>query len=350
MSTVHAFQPREMTIEDTSFIEGVELFLEEMAIKSESTAKNYSYFIKDFFEYILQKDFRTITWNDMFSITYAKVLKYRNYLIAEGNSSRTINTKIASLKSLYRELRKIDRRVDTVVVDVKNLPIDESEDSSYGALTKEEVDKLYEFALSERSLGFSKRMFFEVAITIAVRKSAILNIRWKDIKQVEEEGDFIWTIYTLDKGNKYDANPISDRLYSELIKLREEKDSDDDLVFKFNEKTLRRSLERFCKQNNIGEDRKITIHSLKKTSMDIVYEMTNGDVLATARHGHHEGVEMLYKHYQGKNKNLKNKPSYNFDNKVDILELEDYTKEELLKAIEQCGSGTMVAILKKLKG
>lgn len=352
---VVAFQPREVSVDDTTLAEAIQLFLGLKEEKSENTAKNYELFINEFLEYIIGRNIHTATWDELLSITYPKVLKFRNYLMSKTNDkgervncNRTINTKIASLKSLYKELNKTNRMVDTVVVQLDNLNVNEKDSKSHGALSIEELENLYSFCLKERSLGNAKKVFFRVAVTIAVRKTAILEVKWKDIKQVNEDGINIWTIHTLDKGNEYDVNPISDELYEELITLRKKSDTEEDYVFKLNEKTLKRCLERFCKQYDIEEGRNISIHSLKKTSMDIVYGRTK-DVLETARHGHHKGVEMVYKHYQGKNQKLSQKPSYTMDEKIDSTELENYTKEELIRAIELSGHFVINEVLMKLK-
>ena len=135
-------------------------------------------------------------------------------------------------------------------------------------------------------------------------------------------------------------------------KLNGEKESqlNKQKVFPVTRKTLSKCLKEFCEVDGIDIDRNIVLHSLKKASIDKVYKET-GDINVTARHGHHKGVEMVYKHYQGKNDNLANSPSLNLFNgtKRDLGELESLTKEELLRVISNCNGLTIDTLLRSHK-
>lgn len=344
-------QKKVIGLNNNSLSLAIKLFLKEKAEKSENTARMYENHIEEFFMFATGKGIDEVTWEDILNITYTDTKLFVEYLKDKKNSNKTINYKIASLRSLYKELYKTNRKIDLVVVDVNKLPVNEKEDNSYGSLTEEEVEKLYEFALKEKCNPLTKRMFFEVAIVTAIRKSALLNLKWKDIKlKKDKTGVEVWTINVKDKG-KYDVTPISNELAERLFELKKvNKATKEDKVFPISDKSLIRTLKRFCKAEGISEERNIVLHSLKKASMDIVYQKTR-DIKLTARHGHHSSLEMSYKHYLGKNQSLIDRPSYSlFEKKLDINILEKATKEEIIQVIKQCDYYIINEIILKLEG
>ena len=117
-----------------------------------------------------------------------------------------------------------------------------------------------------------------------------------------------------------------------LKELNKELDINDERIFPITRKTLSKCLKDFCEHDGIKEDRNIVLHSLKKASIDKVYKEA-GDINITARHGHHKGIDMVYKHYQGKNEGFANSPSLTvFDESTkDISELECLTKRNCWK-------------------
>ena len=127
--------------------DSIQLILRDLRERSENTSKNYESNYNEFFQIILNKDMQFVTWEEFLSITYKDVLQYREVL-KQTNINKTINTKIASLTTLYKELYKINRQVDIVTVDLKRLPEDEDEDNSYGSLTHNEVQNLLSYCLS----------------------------------------------------------------------------------------------------------------------------------------------------------------------------------------------------------
>ena len=334
----------------------IDLVLSEIRDRSVNTARSYEGYYREFFRITLNKEMEFVTWADLLSINYGVVLEYREQL-KKTNINKTINIKTAALSTLYKELYKEDRRVDMVSVDLNKLPEDEDDSVSYGSLTEDEVGALLDYclALPERQKPLIKKLFFETAFITAIRQGALLNLTWSNIKKVKDScGAEIWVIRIKDKG-KTDNTPITDEFKAKLDELKTIVHSDGlrnkstDRVFNVTIKTLAKTLSDFCIEHGISESRNIVIHSLKKASIDKVYHETR-DINKTARHGHHTGVEMVYKNYQGKNEALKDRPSLLvFGDRNDVSLLESYSKEQLIEAIGGCGQSIVNEILSKLK-
>lgn len=333
----------------------IRLILDGLRERSENTASSYEGYYREFFKITLGKEMEDVTWEDLISITYEKVLGYCEKL-KKNNINKTINIKVASLKTLYRELYKADRRVDILAVEVNKLPEDEDESITYGSLTEEEIHALFDYCLNlpHREKPLIKKLFFETAYITAIRVGALLNLKWENIKRVKDkDGLEMWVIKVKDKGS-VTTTPITDEFYEKLCELKSIVHSDGlrdkptDRVFNVTKKTLAKTLKDFCEAYGIDESRNIVLHSLKKASIDKVYYETR-DINKTARHGHHKGVEMVYKHYQGKNEKLSNRPSYAlFGEEQDLSKLEEATKEQLIEAIRKCGKSIINEVISNL--
>lgn len=338
--------------------EMIELILSDLAENSKNTERNYRSNYREFFRMVTEKEMEFATWEEVLKITYSDVMRYRNEL-KKINVNKTINTKVASLITLYRHLRRENNKIDLGVVDLAKLPEREEDSKQYGSLTEDEVESLLEHcrALPPRQKPLEKELFFKLAFVTAIRVQALLNLTWGDIRYLKDtNGERVRVIEVRDKG-KLDKTPITDELYEELLQLKENdmfeqlslEEKKDDKVVKISDKALRRTLNNFCEEQGIDEERNIVLHSLKKASLDKVYGATN-NINVTARHGHHSGVEMVYRHYEGKNESLSDRPSFSmFDGKLDTTRLEDLSKEELLKAIGECSEFTVNEILSKVK-
>ena len=317
-------------------------------IKSKNTAKNYKGFYKEFFTYTLNKQYNDVTWDELLSVTYDDVLEYVGALEVKNNP-KTVSTKIASLQSLVKELKKINHDLNTdvfnVKIDTKNVKKNE-----YGAFTEEEVYKLLDYAKNLKSdKAYVQYMFFRLALCTAHRVSALLSLTWNDIILKTENDKQIWCLDIHDKTN-YFLTPISDELYKELREMYN--GNDDEKVLKITDKTLSRTLASFCKEYNIDKDgRNLVLHSLKKVSADIVYRISNGDIVKVADHLHHSNINTAYRAYLQKNKKLSDSHSYIMFNEQESVEesLGDLSKEQLLELIKSCSNITIQEICNKAK-
>lgn len=328
--------------------ESVDLVLKRIESNSSNTATSYRGFYKEFFIYAFGKQYTDCTWDDLLSLGYDDILEYVSVLEAK-NSPKTVKTKLYSLQSLVKELKKINHDINTIVFDVK-LDKREMENNEYGAFTEEEIYQLLDYAKNLNSeKAYVQYMFFKLSVATAHRVTSILNLTWKDIKQVKEEGRDIWTINVKDKTGCFET-PISDDLYDELNALH--RWNDDEKVVKISTKTLSLTLTNFCKDMNIDQKgRNLVLHSIKKSSGDICYKRSGNDIVAVASHLHHSNINTAYNHYLNKNKKLADSHSYTMFGENEDLDdlLNSLSKDELINMIKGCNPSTISEICKKIK-
>lgn len=333
----------------------------DIAESSKNTATSYLTALDVFLNYAFDKNIGTVTWEELENVTYDIALSFRAFLQSQKKEDdrrvnkyavSTINQRMFALSSLFQEIEKINPQVNAKAFNIKRLK-SYGTDNSYGALTEDEVERLFQYCLDlpQGQKPIIKQLFFEIAYVTAIRSGALLKLTWKNISQKKDvlSGEVYNIIRTEDKGKEVKV-PISDELYSRLMLVKElnkELGIDENRVFPITQKTLAKCLKEFCETDGISEDRNIVLHSLKKASIDKVYKET-GDVNVTARHGHHSSLEMVYKHYQGKNDGLASSPSLTVFSSEggDMEELEELTKEELLELISGCNKNVIDSIMR----
>lgn len=354
----------------------VDMFLAMVRENSENTYTSYKGHIAEYFMYVVGKDIVDLEWNDLYQITVDDTDRYRIYLrqksyktkkdengkweYKRGQSTSTIKSKIASMKSLFDYLARRDEKkiINSDVVVTEKIKADKR-NNSYGSLTQEEFNSLLDFCDKEKIKPMMKRMFFELALNTGMRKTAILdNLKWVNI-QMEKDNNTRIDVRVIknveDKGGKFDATPISDVFYDRLMDFRDCDESEyysyedrDKNVISLNTKTVDSVLKRFKEEYGIAKERKITVHSIKSTGCDIVWERTK-DIKAVSDYAHHSDINTTYKHYLGKNESLMDKASYYaFDSVIDLGELEDMSKEDIIKLINECSISARSEILSRI--
>lgn len=350
INNVTQLKPQEQYLQ-----ESIELIMLSYRERSENTYKTYMSNYREFFEIVLNKEISFVSWEDLLSIRYEDILRYRKALQDKGNINKTINLKVASLSTLYEELHKINREVDLVVVSPASLPEDESEGNTYGSLKEQEVESLIDYCynLPKRQKPKQRAMFFKLAYVTAIRQGALLSMQWDDITPILEDKKAKGMLITVKDKGKTIQTPITLELYNELLEVKQEDNINDGRVFPTTRKTLSKTLKDFCEDDGIDhEKRNIVLHSLKKASIDKVY-LETGDITKTARHGHHSGIEMVYKTYEGKNSKLLEQPSFTVFDKSNIKQLEKdlqkYDKGDIIEAIVKLGIKFGEDVLTKLE-
>lgn len=339
-----------VNIDSKSFQYALRLFLSDL--RSENTYKTYLSCYRDFFNFATGKELDEIEWNDVLAIQYDDMLMYKQYLKKKRKfTNNTINQKIRALKSLWIGLKRINNDIDINVVSIK--PYKNTTINGSDGLTEQEAIQLLEYAKSRPWKGYVQYMFFKIAIVTALRKSSLLNLKWKDIKQLKDKqsNELYWCIVVHDKtGTK--PRPIRDDVYRELLELKDLRYTDgmrinDDRVFKISEDKLVETLRDFCKE--YGINRKITLHSLRKTSADLANSLCDHDIKKIQHQTGHKNAQILVETYQGTNYSFKDYPGLMmFQDNIDVNRLYDYSKEQLIEIIKKCSDSTIREILSKL--
>lgn len=352
-----------------SLHESLDLVINDLGMNSDNTKTSYKKTLEDFINFTFNKTIENIEWSDLEMVKHDHALVFRDYLKNARDCNdgrklkyqpRSIKQKISALSSIFKALSKINENIKGNSFEMRMEKFDESK-NSYGSLTEDEVDRLLDYCLDLPPFQkpLEKSLFFETAYVTAIRSGALMKLTWGDIKKRKDSlQDVEYNIIkTQDKGISVEV-PIDDNLYGRIMIMKEAKikrgytttELKTERVFPVTRKTLSKCLKDFCEIEGIDEERNIVLHSLKKASIDKVYKET-GDINITARHGHHKGVEMVYKHYQGKNDGLANSPSLSLFNnsKRELGELVNLTREQLLEAIENCNGLVIDSIIRSHK-
>lgn len=339
-----------VNIDSKSFQYALRLFLNDL--RSENTYKTYFSCYRDFFNFATGKELDEIDWNDVLAIQYDDMLMYKQYLKKKKKfTNNTINQKIRALKSLWIGLKRINNDIDINVVSIK--PYKNTTINGSDGLTEQEAIQLLEYAKNRPWKGYVQYMFFKIAIVTALRKSSLLNLKWKDIKQLKDKqsNELYWCIVVHDKTDTK-PRPIRDDIYRELLELKDLRYTDgmrinDDRVFKISEDKLVETLKDFCKE--YGINRKITLHSLRKTSADLANSLSDHDIKKIQHQTGHKNAQILVETYQGTNYSFKDYPGLMmFQDNIDVNRLYDYGKEQLIEVIKKCSDSTIREILSKL--
>src|SRR5690606_11152967 len=143
--------------------------------------------------------------------------------------------------------------------------------------------------------GKQKALLLRLAYATAFRKDSLLEIKKTDL--IERQG--VWFVRVLGKGNKWDMKKVSTDLKIELeMRIAE---SNNDKVFTLTSKTVNRMMN-YIRGNIDFGDRKITFHSLKKSSIEEVALITSNDLKAMQNHGSHRSVMTTLNDYMAKKK------------------------------------------------
>jgi predicted ABC-type ATPase len=94
-------------------------------------------------------------------------------------------------------------------------------------------------------------------------------------------------------------------------------------------------------------DRKITFHSLKKSSIEEVALITNNDLNAMQTHGSHRSVLTTLNDYTAKKK-LDDLIVVDIHYKVPVEEFDNLSHEQLLELVKSADRNVQVKLLQKL--
>lgn len=320
--------------------------------KTHNTKIAYRNAYKDFFYYLFNKNYKDCKWEDIEKINYTDIIQYVE--TKEINLSyNSIKSRLGALQFLAKEISKIKPNYlnPTIFsVDINK----QKENNEYGSLSYEEAMDLLDYTKNlQTETSIIQYLFFKTTLATAHRVNSLLKLTWNDINLINENGIEIPIITIYDKTDKF-KTPISNELFEEL-KNNLFKECMEDKIFNISNRTLNRTIISFCKKYNINQkERKIVVHSLKKTSGDIAYMKTGGNIIEVASHLHHKNIQTSYQHYLDKNTKYSEKISReilsneNIDNEINIL-TENLSKEQLLKIIKNCDILTKNNILKEIK-
>jgi len=260
----------------------ISYFLEIKARKSIYTSKGYERDIKDFF---CVQDTSDISIEDIKKVSILHTQNYIMKLMDKNMSSATINRKISSLSALYKWLLKYqDNSTGIQIIKFNpfgNLkeekPVINNKETEF--LTKEECKILLESIDTSTILGHRNKTILALALTTALRKSEIINIK---IKHITTHTGYD-VVKVMRKGGKEDIVKLQWSvltMINEYIKLtnRNKVSCSEEYLFighstngnnkeKLNSSTLNYMIKKVCK--NAGIDKNIRVHSTRHTAITL---------------------------------------------------------------------------------
>ncbi|WP_170163392.1 tyrosine-type recombinase/integrase [Brevibacillus gelatini] len=309
-------------------------FSEEL--KTDNTRRAYRTDIEYFFQYMRNKHLNQLHLTDLW-FEYKDVLRYRNHLRNKLGKKSSVNRKISSLRKLYKYLAKNNYNVNAHAFEVDDLDTDDTDSS--GVLSVHEVETMIQL-VKELPNGEEKSIFIDLAYSTSIRVSALLSLKWKQIKFIKNGQ---WEIRLKDKG-KENVKGIPDELYQMLLMLKRD---NDERVFTMSYTTVYDTIKELCAKMGIPEHRNITPHSLKKVLIDWTVETTK-DVKLAAWQGNHS-LDVMYKHYLSKNVDYENTPAFMVRKKNDLSPIEVLSREELIELIKRSSRAAQNELLSLLK-
>lgn len=334
--------PNTILLQSKTIYSMIENFINKKALNSENTAKAYESDIRQFFMAVRGKHIEMINEDDL-KTDVDEVESYQMRLAIDLNDGKpyspsTIARKIATLKSLYRKFES--------KYDVKeawfNIDKIKGESESWGVVSWQDVEHMIQNVKDTRK-GNVKALLIETAVITSFRQNELLSLTWDNIEN--KNGVWVLTVMSdIGKGKKSNSKPINDDLYEKLISL---KTDSKDKIFDISKKSVTRMMASL--RDELGLDENITFHSLKKCGINEVYELTKGDIQAVAEQGNHSSFSTTLKHYMNKKKDYSKMASLSIGQKIDLSELENMSKEELIEAIANASRSTQMDILNNLK-
>lgn len=325
---------------------------------AKNTVKNYIIRVNDYLISITGLDINTITWNQLKQISYTDSATYQQYLISKGNSNKTINQKMGGIKAMFEFLatKYPQHNINPTNATVVKLSESEHDSKSHGSLSEEEVYNLFDFCKTMKYKPQSQQLFFETLFTTALRFDAVRTMTIKNIHHVinPETKQMIYIIKIRDK-SKDRTIAIPDDLALRLLNENTNNDiifkiNNHDRIFEFGDQSLRFTLESFCKEYNIDNERNIKLHSLKKAAINHALLITNGNITEVAKFAGHSNSNTTLKYYTDMHINYDEQLSMRIGkNDNDIVKLQELSKEELLNLIEKAGIGTVKKLVHLLE-
>jgi site-specific recombinase XerD len=272
----------------------IQYFLELKASKSKNTSLSYERDIKDFFKVNKVEE---ITLDNIIQVNIFHAQSFIMELQSKKLSSATINRKISSLSALYKWIMKyVDNSSGFQIIKFNpfsNLkeekPTINNEETEF--LTEEECKVLISSIDTTTILGLRNKAVLSLALTTALRKSEIINIRLKDIIKYGHYD----VIKVVRKGNKLDMVKLQPKVKELIYSYVKEsgrtfENSGENYLFlghslnknnkeKLDASTLNYMIKKVCKTANI--DKNLRVHSTRHTAITIA--ITKGATIEKVR-------------------------------------------------------------------
>jgi len=276
--------------------------LDVVSVKSKNTSKTYENNIKQFFKY---DNVENIFMADIENVKKSEVIKYISILNKSNYSTSTINNKLSSLSSLYKWLIDTEKLIVNPFDNLKSYR-PKTENKIPESLSQKESENLINNINTETLIGLRDKTILLLALTTALRKSEILNIKIKDIF-VYEGFD---VIQIKRKGSKIGLVKIQKDVKKLINSYLKKTNRSEGYLFvglsknnlnaeKLNNNQLNRIFDKYIKLLNL--DKHLVFHSLRHTSISLA--INSGISIEKIRDfAGHSNISTTNKYLERKNK------------------------------------------------
>ncbi|MFY7945200.1 MAG: tyrosine-type recombinase/integrase [Crocinitomicaceae bacterium] len=171
---------------------------------SEHTILAYQTDLTQFTEFLELK-----TISELNELTSLNIRSWIVYLIDEGQSNRSVNRKIATLRTFYKWLRKQNLVVNNPMTKIQG-PKNEKRLPVFAKESDLESDKLADLFANDFD-GMRDALMVELFYQTGIRLNELINLKETDINEQ--------SIKVLGKRNKERLIPISTELYNQIEKF-----------------------------------------------------------------------------------------------------------------------------------
>lgn len=262
----------------------IEQYLEERYKHSKNTAISYRGDLERLLEKVFKKSINTITVEEIDTIDYDLIMKYRSSMY-ENLANSTINRHMGSIKAILKHLksRNILKSDISYLDSIKSLP------NMSKSIEHMPFEVVMEFiSAAGRNIHYPelKQNLMILAVDTGLRLDELLQIT---LSQFTVVGDTV-LIKGFGKGNKEFTDRISIELYNQMLKTMRTGDNPKSKLFApLNEKNVTDMMARI--RNELGyQDREYSFHSFKKTAVTFTYRLT-GDILEAQKKGRHGSLD-----------------------------------------------------------
>lgn len=325
---------------DHKFVSFFEEFIKGQ--RSSNTADAYRTDIRQFFNFVFEKEIEYVTIEDVKSLTSLEAMKFHNHLKDKNLKNASIKRKVESVGSFLDALKVDHQTINNNIFD--NLKIDkvELDRNGYGNLEWDEAFLFIEYAYIEQMAGNQMSMLLKLACISSIRLEALLSLTWEDFRVKNEKGVFVNYIDMVDKGSRHET-PISDRLYNELRVML---GTEGKLFPNLYKHKVGKLIQEIVTYFEIDPKRNIKFHSFKKCGVNRVLEKT-GDLTKAQVQGKHKSIVTTQNNYIALSDDLTLKPSYTLDQDVNVLDVvKGLSHEELMRAIVQLSNSAQYELVR----
>ncbi|WP_461199204.1 tyrosine-type recombinase/integrase [Enterococcus sp. N249-2] len=308
---------------------------------SKNTKDSYKRIVPQFFSLTMNKDLQEVEEEDINNLTMMSVDKnYKEYILKElGYKKSTLINYLTIVSSFFKQL-EIYETYDNVnyslIINIflsssrikndqmhrKNMSFSDYEDFKQWLRSGNAFSDRY------KSKGYQYSLVLEFMWVTAARIDATFNTKWSDIKYESDGlGQFGYTVFVHDKGDKINPQPISEEFYLLLKDELFQGDISDRIFKKLSLKGFSELTRLFCK----NFDKDFTPHSIKRGAVTHLYNLTHDLVLAQ-RFAAHEDPKTTVR-YINENPDRTTQGSYILSSSFDVDDINHLSKEELIDVI-----------------